>query len=331
LDGARLELRQVAVTGCRDAGVIADHAELTMHASAIHGCTYNQNDFDGTGVTLNRAVATIHGSDVAGNQSAGIDVRDGSTLTLEASVVRGTKQGKGISGGGLYVIGSGLSLKDSAIVGNESMGLVLLERASALVERTALLGNRHIALVASDATLTAAHLTVEDTLPAVERNEFGVGLLVSGALTLRGALVRGNRYAGLAFDGGPTQRAITGSVEDSLVSGTRGDGTGFGHGVVVKDGATLSLRGTQLRRNANVGLVVANGAAAVAGGGLLDNATALHAQDGTTVDEVAQLPEAPGEHRLLVQRDVEVRGNGTRIGAGQLPLPDPFASVPPPP
>jgi hypothetical protein len=51
------------------------------------------------------------------------------------------------------------------------------------------------------------------------------------------------------------------------------------------------------------------------------NAVALHAQDGSTVTEVNELPATVGMLDVLVTRDTRFEGNDVTLGVGSVPLP----------
>jgi hypothetical protein len=47
-------------------------------------------------------------------------------------------------------------------------------------------------------------------------------------------------------------------------------------------------------------------------------------QDGSTLQEVATVPEDPAESTVNVSTDSTFDGNGSRVGSGALPLPAPL-------
>ena len=55
-----------------------------------------------------------------------------------------------------------------------------------------------------------------------------------------------------------------------------------------------------------------------------DNAIGIAAQGGTTLEQVATVPDVPADGVVSVSVDTTFTGNITRVGAGNVPLPSPL-------
>jgi hypothetical protein len=115
------------------------------------------------------------------------------------------------------------------------------------------------------------------------------------------------------------------TLSDAVVRGTKTDRAGgFGHALEVLDGAELQVTRAVLAQNAGIGLVVASASATLATSRVDSNAVGVHVQDGSQLEEVTVIPSTIGELDVDISADTMFTGNGTRIGSGVVPLPDPI-------
>jgi hypothetical protein len=115
------------------------------------------------------------------------------------------------------------------------------------------------------------------------------------------------------------------TVRGSLVEDTTAavDGS-FGHGVLAYDGALLIVDDVTITKSAGAALVFAGSRGNVSHARIRANAVGIHVQDGSTLVEVAAVPDDPPESSVNVSTDSIFDGNGSRVGSGALPLPAPL-------
>jgi hypothetical protein len=178
-------------------------ASVEVRGSAIHDTAgregLSSDDQEGFGVWVSRgSTLAMSGTDLRANEFAALGAQDGATVAIDRSVFRDTRKNRlGDFGEGIYSEAD-LSIADSAILGNTTIGLQLVgERSVARVTRTLI-----------DGTL--------EKQPGVFGH--GVMVLAGGVLELRASEVRGSAGVGVAVDDGS---AI---VEASLL---RGNGVGL--------------------------------------------------------------------------------------------------------
>ncbi|MEJ7734291.1 MAG: hypothetical protein WKG00_34490 [Polyangiaceae bacterium] len=202
--------------------------------------------------------------------------------------------------------GAALELTDSAAVGNVAVALQVSEvGTSATLSAVSLRasvpnaegGRGRGANVQFGATLSAAQLAIVDDVQA--------GLFVFGS----GSWV---------------------TVHDALIRGTAPDSAGFGHAAMVVESARLDLLRVTLQGSAGIAMAVAGATGSLASSLVVDNAVGLHVQDGVELAELDALPPTVPSLQLVVTSDVAFSGNASRVGSGQVPLPDPLTDPPQP-
>jgi hypothetical protein len=109
-------------------------------------------------------------------------------------------------------------------------------------------------------------------------------------------------------------------VEDTTAAS---DGT-FGHGLLAFDNALLVVDDVTVTKSAGAALVFASSRGNVSHARIRGNAVGIHVQDGSTLQEVAAVPDDPAESTVNVSTDSTFDGNGSRVGSGALPLPAPL-------
>jgi hypothetical protein len=205
----------------------------------------------------------------------GIGVQEGAALTLTGATLRNNHDvGLFADGVGTTVEATGLLVENTQPQASDQTGGggISAQLGAALALTGATLRNNHdsgLFAGGAGATVEATGLLVENTQPQVSDQTagWGIGVQEGAALTLTGATLRNNHYVGLAADGVGTTVAATGL----LVADTQpdaGDQT-WGAGVLVYDGAALTLTGAILRNNHYVGLAAGGVGTTVAATGLL--------------------------------------------------------------
>lgn len=306
--------------------------------------------WSGAGLVADRVAALDNGT-------AGVWIEDaGTAVTLTASVVRGTVPARladTLASSG-FLVGNGATLDAADIVaeGNAGSGMILFG-AGTLVRARRWLARRNLPLADGD---YGFGITVEfgGTLELTDSAAVGntaVGLQVTesgSAATLDGVTLRasvpnaeGRRGRGINVQNvatlGGTRVAIvddqqTGlfafgigtaaALQDSLILGTRMDSAGFGHAAMAVAGARLDMTRVTLQGSAGIGMAVAGAAGSLAGSVVLGNAVGVHAQDGSALNELDALPPSLPSFQLAITRDVTFEGNASRIGSGQVPVPE---------
>lgn len=197
--------------------------------------------------------------------------------------------------------GSCLDLRDSSLVANEGLGLIVIQDPGAPAACEA-----HVATTAIGPTLpTAAGLA-------------GVGLVVQGGRLAwdEGAIFQSHLAGAIVSEGQATLRHLR--VYDTA----REQATElYGYGVFVEPRGSLVLEDGECRGAAAVGLAFSASSGAISGGRVIGNPVALHVQDGSTLSEVDAPLATPGSTEVLVSTTTQFVLNTTRLGAGAVPVP----------
>jgi hypothetical protein len=151
----------------------------------------------------------------------------------------------------------------------------------------------------------------------------GVNVNSGARLELTTCAVTDNHEVGLSVAGGVV------TAYDSVFTGTSRNGNGdFGHGVLgvvsalADQAATvIHLSNASVTGNASVGLMAAGVAGSVERSVFEGNETAVHAQAGTTVQQVDAPPATLGPLQLVITNDTLFYGNTSVSGSGTLALP----------
>lgn len=299
----RVLLQESTVVDAADANVVILGAgsAATLERAVVRGGPVGEGVLVAPG-----AVVELKETAVVANQGAGVVVQQAAEAVVADSLVRDTRtQPDGSLGMGIQVgYGGQLQLLGSALVRNHSVGLLVTRKggdgapARAVVHRS----------------------LVRDTLPGKNGYGHGIEVNLAGKLELSSSAVARNHQVGLGV-------ALEGEavVSDSVVRDTRPlSDRAVGHGVLVFEGARARLTGTHVRGNAAIGLAISNASAGVQGGEISDNSVGLHVQEGVRLREVTQVPDQLEPLEAVVSSDTHFQGNGTRLGSGMVPLPDPF-------
>jgi len=283
-------------------GVELDGAKALLERTVVRDTRARTDKKYGIGVQgYNGADMTVKECLVVGNRQMGISLM-GCTGTVERSIVRDTAPqlldkaaGYGIAAE-FYKVGSVLSVKDSLVANNTTVG-VSLEDASATIEGTVVRDTRPKALdlTAGDGIQAIGEgqapsvLTVKECLVSNNRNsgisvygtkasiertivqdtgpresdrkgvagvEVRAWLEVSSELTMKDSLVSNNRGVGLQLCGSSGTVERT-VVRDSLPRALDGIG---GHGIVARRiedlPSTLELADCEVASNRSVGIAV---------------------------------------------------------------------------
>ena len=249
--------RDSLVAGNRTIGIALGSSKATLERTVVRD-TYEQasDKNGGTGIVATvqsgqsgPSELTLHDSLVVGNRNSGIDVVS-SKATLERTVVRDTRErvsdkkgGKGIEASVLsgQIGPSVLTLRDSLVAGNRTVGLVL-GSSKATLQRT----------------------VVRDTRERVSDKNGGAGIQVqiqsgqslSSELTVQDSLVEGNRE--LAIGVVSSKAIIERTVVRDTLERTLDNGLGKGIHAWIQPGQIqppeLTVRDSVVSGNRTVGI-----------------------------------------------------------------------------
>lgn len=331
---------------------------LSLSGSVIRDATAAFAGEGGNGLQVfEGAEATVDDSAFIANAGWGLVSQNaGTQLVVNGATVRGREGSRGL--GACALDGASLDLRDTAIVDVRDAGVLVenpgsfllasgvLVRGTRLMDpvagygfgafaafggvlemvRSTLSDNDRVGLlVGGDDAIggggSVAHVAdalVLRSVPIGAAAVFGRGVEVihGGTLTIERSAIVDNVEAGL----GAGMPGSSLSAIEVVVRGTRAAG-GFGHGAMALGGASLLLRGSHLSDNGATGLLFSASAGVVEGGTVAHNAIGIHAQDGSTLEEVGQVPEGLEPLRVRVDSRTRFLANGTRVGSGSLPVP----------
>ncbi|MEZ4338285.1 MAG: hypothetical protein R3B82_16815 [Sandaracinaceae bacterium] len=293
--GAHGELHGVSVDGGDPVGVFVEDAGSTALLEDVELVGVGGAEIGAAVVVRNGAQLTARRVTTFGATMAGIAAyEEGTELTLEDAWLIDTGIFGRHQGNAIQLEGATVEVRRVAIQGSDYAGLVAehaslvvedlrvqdngdpgeypvdraavavyVDASDARLERIAIVRPDTHGLAITDGTATVRDLSVLNTAHhGLLGYGFGVFLLHTEA-TLARVHLRGNRYVGL----GTMELGAVVEVEDLLVEDTLAsicfDATcrsfGGGLGVVSYDGARLSLRRFELRRNALAAAQVAHG------------------------------------------------------------------------
>lgn len=338
---------------------VGPKASLSLDGTLVIGTAPDSAGARGYGVELELgAVATLTGSALVSNTESGVYAIDASTrVTLTKSIVSDTKAGKGkVHGRGLVVqTGAAASVSQSALVGNRDIaasarnagssitvdqsvvrntlpqdsdgthgrGIEADDGAKVTLSNSSLLDNHGVALLGSSKSVVDVRDSwIADTV--ADASTGGPGRAVTAqadaTMTLLGVVVQRSAQIAMVVSANASLTVRSSLVEDTIAAA---DGT-FGHGLLAYDGALLVVDDVTITKSAGAALVFASSRGNVSHARIRANAVGIHVQDGSTLQEVAAVPDDPAESTVNVSTDSTFDGNGSRIGSGALPLPAPL-------
>jgi hypothetical protein len=341
------------------ASAIGPKATLTLEASLVTGTNPDTSGGRGFGVELEMgAAAALHGTAVVANTESGVYAIDAKTsVTLAQSVIASTKAGKGKAHGrGLVLeMGAVATATQCALVGNHDIGASARNAGSSItmqqtvirgtlpqdsdgthgrgleaddgakltVSQSSFLDNRGVGILGSSKSV----VDVKDSWIAnttADASPGGPGRAITAqadaVMTLLGVVVQRSAQIAMVANANASLTVRSSRVEDTTAAA---DGT-FGHGMVAFDGALLIVDDVTVTTSAGAALVFAASRGNVNHARIRGNAVGIHVQDGSTLQEVATVPDDVPDGTVNVSTDSTFDGNGSRVGSGALPLPAPL-------
>jgi hypothetical protein len=352
--GAEVTVSRTALIGNHENGLYARHANTSLTVSdSLAAFTEEVGGAYGRGATVEDG-ATLVATDTSftDNNEAGVlvwsataDLTDVIISDTQAASQSDKGYGLTILEGGeatclrcaithstdLGVLGDGadtvFQLTDSVVSdtqrnssGKHGRGVSAQNEARGVLDNVTVSDNYDAGLVClTGAKLEATDVTVIHTLPADNGHGFGLAAQ-KGKVTLESTAFVGNHELSVsAFKNGTKL-----TLEDCFVSGTTGSERlpDVGHGVSIADGAKATISGTEIVNHSSLGVLVAAGRATLDEVVIANNPIGIHAQDGTEIEEVTDVPDTLEESRLYVTDETVFLDNTTKVGSGSLPVPD---------
>lgn len=301
LDGKRLTLERNATAQlvALEGSVVKLDALATLEARLG-----TADNFGAAGIGLigdDASKITLSNAYLGQSRFFGVSLRRGASFQATGFVVDGVELAAGEAGYGVLVIeGSSATLEDFAIRGTHGASLVVGEKDS-------------------KATLVRGTLRdpLADETPGVAR-----GLSVQEGASVSLERVRILRSKATAMYITSSSRA---SLVACVVDGVTADGAGkFGDAFEVVDRAELRLDRTVVRNAQGAALVFAGGKGSVDASLVEHNAVGIHVQDGSELSESDAVPVDLDDGAVVVGRSTLFVENATKVGQGQLALPQPL-------
>lgn len=319
---------QVAPNGDARAGfVLQAGSTATLTRTAIAQSSACGAQVQGSKTSLELVDSLIDGTLALGSKPSGqgIDVALDAGVSLSGSAVTGS------AGVGLFLAAGGAASATNSVIGwNTSFpdgtlgrGIEGFGKVTLNVASSALVANREVALVVGDVG-TFAQVTgsvIRDTLGDTDGFAGrGVNVQQGAHLLLDDCLLSGNRDVGLMV----AMAGSTAVLENTVVTGTKPrdmDGH-FGINLSAMIGGRLDLKKSQVLNASTIAVIVAQGAATIESSLIAHNPVALQVQNGSMLQQVPELPMTVGPLDVLVTDDTLFDDNATRVGTGDVPLPE---------
>jgi hypothetical protein len=251
-----------------------------------------------TGILANNATTTVRKVAIIAPK-AGVEVQSKGRLDMASSLVLGTRTGPKSYENGRYV----------------GLGIVVESTASLVLAASTLQDTHTIGLtVAGQADVTST--LIRGTRASLDRLAGrGMSVVSGGVATLTGSAIVDNTESGILVTAAGSSLTMTGTT----IGDTGFDPAGsFGFGLVFFGDVTGTIENSTITGSKGVGFAVGAAAAFVRSTTISRNAIAVHAQDGTTLSE----GEAAGDDRaFVISNDTRFIDNQTRVGSGFVPLP----------
>jgi hypothetical protein len=274
----------------------------------------------GSKLTMERALVSDVGIvNAAPALGVGLLAENGGELTVSSSVVRRAASLGVIVKGGKATLTDSV-VRDTAGLDDElsGFGLVVDEKGVASLERTTFLGNALSAMIVDGvgSSITGDHVAAAHTrVDSGKKAGRGLTAQNSGTADVAHAVFVDNAQVNVAV----IQAAAT--IATSVLEGAgQAEPGSFGHGMFSALG-TLTLDSVVVRGNPGVGLLYAASTGAVRHSWIENNAVGVHVQTGSTL-RPGSPDEEPADEEVIVTEDTVFVDNATRVGSGELPLPE---------
>jgi hypothetical protein len=353
--GTAADVSESEITASEGSGIIVTPGStLRLSSSVVRDSSLDRNGEGGLGINAQGGKATVTHSAFLGNTEASLRAGKAGTITVDHSVVRGTRSGShgfgsglaaadgstltaskivvtGTQGVGATSLGSKVTITDSVIRaqvpapdGDFGDGVYVFGGGTLDLARVAILDNARAGADVFDARTEASfdHVLVSATKP-LPTGTMGLGIAAGfgSHVVVTSSVITSSHHTGIYVFDGSTLDATKTAIRDTSIQVS---GVALGHGMLVMDSTHAVITGCEVRRSAGVGLAFSRSAAVVSATTIADNAVGIHAQDGSMLVQVDVPPSQPTASTVSVSADSTFEGNATRIGSGTVPLPDPL-------
>ncbi len=290
IDDAAVELESSYFLDHPLGAIVALGGTTVVRSTAIMGGTHAP-DTPAVGIFVEAADVSVHESLIDGVVGAGVSVAETGSVVLTDVLVRNIHSDGAIIGKAVFVRGGAAEILRTRIEDIDGNGIV--GENSQILVREGLVRRTHSA------------------------GERGIGILASGLLTLTQTAVLENQTAAILCADAQVE-AMDVLIADAVPAEGR-----FGHGIAMSGGSLLA-RGVEVRGSAFAGLLFVGSAVSLGNSWVHANRVGISVQGGVTLSEVTTAPDVPVAKEVQLGGDVLIVDNETRIGTGEVPLPDPF-------
>lgn len=339
--GARATVRRVAVRNAASTGVRALDSELVAERVGI---------YDTAGGGLLSAASVVEATQVfiSGHEDVGARVQEQGTLSLSKCVV---EHGRGDLAFGLaaedgVLIVDACAVSDASTAGVYATVAAVADLTNSTIDGVKLdadgefgqgvVAQRGATITLRDVTITGAHsaglqsadanslvsserVLVRGTLPngAGTRGR-GANANFLGSLRATSTLFLDNQQVGVfAF-----QSRV--DLVDSFIKGVKTDpGLSYGNGIEALTDGVIVMRGGGLSECEGIAAVFAEAAGSMDAVYVFDNEIGLHAQDGSTVEELASVPATLTSRQVVVSTSTVFEANRAKLSGSTVPVPAP--------
>ncbi|MGV3624166.1 MAG: right-handed parallel beta-helix repeat-containing protein [Archangium sp.] len=340
-DGAQATLRRIAVRGAVDSAIRSLGSTTHLERAGLY-------DTKGSGLVVQGGA--LDGTDlfISGHDDVGARVQDLGTLTLSKCVVERGRidhaYGLGAQNGILVV--DSCALRDSA-----TAGVYVTQQAVAQLTHVTIDGVRLDAagefgqgvIAETGANITLGDVSITGAHSAGLNSADGNTLVTADHVLVRGTLRNGTgtrgRGANANFLGGlfttstlflDNQQvgvfAFQSRVDlvDTFVKGVKTDpGLAYGNGIEALTDGLIVMRGGGLSECEGIAAVFAEASGSMDAVRVFDNEIGLHAQDGSTVEELTSVPQELGVRQVVVSTSTVFENNRAKLSGSTVPVPSP--------
>ncbi len=353
--GTTLELTDSAIVNSAGGNIIVVPGNMIhITSSVIRDGAADTKGSGGYGLNGQGGSATIERSALLHNADTGVRSYKGASITITDSVIRSTQVGElgrgyglvaangatveaarvnivDTQGVGVVVQGSTGTLTDSVVRAQGSVldgdfgdGVYVFGGAKATITNTAIVDNARQGVASFDkGTETTLDRTLISGTKPMPGGTMGLGLAVAfgGHATLTSSAILDSHHSGIYVFEGATLDVLASVIRNTQ---TQLASEPLGHGILVTDSPHVTLVRSEIRKSAVVGLALAATPALVSQSVIADNAVGIHVQDGSKLREVAAVGSEPKGLNVDVSKDTIFEGNGSKVGNGAIPLPEPL-------
>ncbi len=271
-------------------------------APAIFRASFLEDAGSGMGILLHGGAAgEVRRSFVSGAWAAAMAVSGNARMSVERVAARDLRP-----------------IRSDFLGASVASGVVLVDGSASLDQLTVDGATLAALQLGRNANVSGRRVLLRKTAPGAPL-ELGAGIIVGSAssLDLAESAVDESSLTAIYARG---QRRATLRLTKSSISRTQGGSSG--QGLLIDTAAEVVFDEVHVSKSGQVGVLANGGTARLSRCVFSDNAIAMHVQGGATLRETAD--EAVVAQEIRVSPDTTFIRNGTKLGAGLLPLPEPI-------